>query len=161
MKYLTLIRHAKSSWEHEVDDFYRPLKNSGINDALLTSSELGRNFTPPDMVFSSPAERAISTCNIFVKNLRIDKSKVKTVLDLYDFGGEKVTNFIKEINNTLDNVMLFGHNHAFTEISNQLSNLKIDNLPTSGIVVMQFDISDWKDIGNGKVISVLYPKLFK
>lgn len=161
MKYLTLIRHAKSSWEHEVDDFYRPLKNSGINDASLTSSELGRNFTPPDMVFSSPAERAISTCNIFVKNLRIDKSKVKTVLDLYDFGGEKVTNFIKEINNTLDNVMLFGHNHAFTEISNQLSNLKIDNLPTSGIVVMQFDISDWKDIGNGKVISVLYPKLFK
>lgn len=161
MKYLTLIRHAKSSREYEIDDFYRPLKNSGINDATLISNELMRNFTPPDMVFSSPAERAISTCNIFVKNLKIDESKVKTVLDLYDFGGEKVTNFIKEINNTVGNVMLFGHNQAFTEISNQLSNLKIDNLPTSGIVVMQFDISDWKDIGNGKVTSVLYPKLFK
>lgn len=161
MKNLTLIRHAKSSWEHEIDDLYRPLKKSGNEDAVIVSKKLKAVFIPPDIVFCSPAERALATCKIFMKNLKVNSNLLHIEDDLYDFGGQKVLRFIKRINNSVDDVILFGHNHAFTALSNELSNLKIDNLPTSGVVVMKFDIEDWNHIGNGKVEQVLYPKLYK
>ena len=161
MKHLTLIRHAKSSWEYNLDDFYRPLKETSIDDIALVCKNLKNNFLYPDAVFSSPAKRALTTCNLFLEHLKINKNLLKTNQDLYDFGGDKVLHFIKQINNDIDNVILFGHNHAFTELSNKLSNLKIDNLPTSGVVVIKFDIEDWNDVGNGKVLQVLYPRLFK
>lgn len=40
MKNLILIRHAKSSWEHDVIDHERPLKDRGITDTNMISDEL-------------------------------------------------------------------------------------------------------------------------
>ena len=49
------------------------------------------------MVYSSPANRALTTCNIFIKNLKITKNLLKIDNNLYDFGGQSVTNFIKNL----------------------------------------------------------------
>ena len=82
MKTLTLIRHAKSSWEFDVSDKERPLKIRGFNDADLVSNAFKEKLLIPDIVFSSPANRALSTCKIFLKNLNISTEKLQIEDDL-------------------------------------------------------------------------------
>lgn len=161
MKTLILVRHAKSSWEFDVNDKERPLKKRGFNDAHLVSNAFKDRDLTPDIVFSSPANRALSTCNIFLKNLEVSTEKLSVIEDLYDFGGESVINFLKNLSENYKNVMIFGHNHAFTSICNIFGDTFIDNLPTSGLVVIDFDVDSWPTIGNGTTRFTIFPRDLK
>lgn len=161
MKTLILVRHAKSSWEFNVDDKDRPLKKRGNNDADLVSIGLKNRGLVIHKVFSSPANRALSTCKIFINNLNISNDKLAIEDDLYDFGGEQVINFLKNLDTHYQNVMIFGHNHAFTSICNIFGNTFIDNLPTSGLVVIDFDVDSWIDINKGNTRFTIFPRDLK
>ena len=158
MKNLILIRHAKSSWDYNVDDEKRPLADRGISDAHLVSEEFKSNLFQPDVIFSSPANRAFSTCKIFIKNLKyLDKLLIISD-ELYDFSGEKVLEFIKSIDKRHNSVIIFGHNFAFTSLTNRLGSEFIDNLPTCGLVWLQFDIGSWNDLTKGTTKLIIRPK---
>jgi len=158
MKRLTIMRHAKSSWKHEVSDSERPLKRRGITDVMAVSEEFKIFFDHPDIVFSSPAKRALDTCNIFLKKIEFSYNKRHISSQLYDFGGTNLINFIKSIDNNYENAMVFGHNHAMTHFVNAYGDTYIENLPTSGLVVFEFDIDDWKDLKPGKTLKIIIPK---
>lgn len=57
--------------------------------------------------------------------------------------------------------MIFGHNHAFTSISNIFGNIFIENLPTSGLVKLNIDIDNWKDLKTGTTDLLIIPKELK
>ena len=158
MKKLTLVRHGKSSWEYNVKDRDRPLKIRGQNDAKLVSNQFLLTNNVPKAIFSSPANRALSTCKIFVDSFNLSENAIHVVEELYDFGGENVINFIKNLSDDYDDVMIFGHNHAFTSISNIFGSHYIDNLPTSGLVKMNFEINSWKDLKKGITELIILPK---
>ncbi|UOB17228.1 SixA phosphatase family protein [Abyssalbus ytuae] len=161
-KLLTIVRHAKSSWEHDVTDKERPLAKRGIKDANLISRYLFKNgVIIPETVFSSPANRALTTCKIFMENFNFPLNKIRIEDELYDFSGDSVIKFITSLNNNYDNVMIFGHNHAFTSISNIFGDKFIDNLPTSGVVMINFESDNWKNIEKGKTKLTLFPKQLK
>ena len=161
MKTIVLVRHAKSSWKHNVGDRERPLKKRGNSDAELVSIAFRDRELELDMVYSSPANRALSTCKIFLKNLNIDDDKLVIVDDLYDFGGENVINFLENLDNNYQNVMIFGHNHAFTSICNIFGNSYINNLPTTGLVVLDFDLDSWSNINKGSTRFTIFPRDLK
>ena len=69
--------------------------------------------------------------------------------------------FIKSLNNSFDTVMLFGHNHAYTHLANALGNEYIDNVPTSGLVHLTFNINKWSSIEKGTTVSTIFPKHLK
>ncbi len=158
MKTLVLVRHGKSSWEYAVGDRDRPLLESGINDALLVGSNFGRQGPKIDAVYSSPANRALHTCMIVMGQLGIPFDRLRVTNNLYDFSGESVLRFIRELDDRLHTVMIFGHNHAFTHIANSLGNTYIDNVPTSGLVQLRFDISNWGSVDKGTTKEILFPK---
>ena len=54
--------------------------------------------------------------------------------------------------------MVFGHNPAMTGLVNLLGDKPIDNLPTTGLCVIDFDLNSWKDIETGKTLLQLFPK---
>lgn len=161
MKTLVLIRHAKSSWELDFTDVHRPLSNRGYNDANLLSKEFLKYDFVPNAIFSSVANRALTTCNIFVENLDWDKKMLSVTEALYDFSGRQVTDFIHKLNDSLDRVVIFGHNHAFTFVANKFGDLYIDNVPTCGLVMIQFDETQWKNIDKGHTALTLFPKNFR
>ncbi len=161
MKTLILIRHAKSSWEHDVTDIDRPLSSRGYSDANLLSNELLKHDLKPDAVFSSPANRALTTCNIFMDALNFTSDLLKITDELYDFEGRQVANFIRNLNDDYKNVMIFGHNHAFTEIANNFGDEYIDNVPTCGLVMLQFNIDSWKNTDKGHTKMTLFPRHLK
>ena len=161
MKTIILVRHAKSSWENNLSDRQRPLKNRGLNDAKKVSDAFSKLEYLPETYFSSPAKRALETSEIFLETLKIDPSKLTIVEDLYDFDGNNVLKFIKSLNNATKSVMIFGHNHAFTSISNIFGDVYLDNLPTSGLVKINFEIDNWEDLKKGTTEFIIIPKELK
>lgn len=158
MKTLYMIRHAKSSWEFDVSDEKRPLNQRGLRDADLIGKELKTIIKSIDKVLCSPAERAYSTAKIVLSHLNISDNIFSLEPRLYDFGGNQVIETIKDCNDSVDTLMIFGHNHAFTSIANLYGSEKIDNVPTAGVVVIQFDIEKWKNLSVGKTLLKIYPK---
>ncbi|WP_103864205.1 histidine phosphatase family protein [Aquimarina sp. I32.4] len=158
MKTLYLIRHAKSSWEFDISDDERPLNTRGLNDAELIGEELKSLIKPIDKVLCSPAKRTRMTASIILKHLEIPETKFSIVPDLYDFSGNQVMDEIKKCDAAIDTLMVFGHNHGFTSIVNFLGNKRIDNLPTSGVVAIEFDVKEWQDISVGNTLLTLFPK---
>src|SRR5947209_17764709 len=62
MKTILLLRHAKSSWKDAtMSDFERPLNGRGLKAAPLIGRFLRRKKIRPDLILSSPAERARQT----------------------------------------------------------------------------------------------------
>ncbi len=161
MKTLILVRHGKSSWEYAVGDKDRPLLPRGINDAILVANDFNTHMKAIDAVFSSPANRALHTSMIFLRQLYISEDKFNLASELYDFSGNHVLSFLKDLDASLTTVAIFGHNHAFTYLANTLGNSYIENLPTSGLVQIEFDIEDWMLIQKGVTTKIIFPKQLK
>ncbi len=161
MKTLYLVRHAKSSWKHDVDDHKRPLKERGQSDGQLVSNKVSKEIEPPQKIISSDATRAFSTAQFFKEALNISDANFEINHDLYDFSGQNVMRIIKALNNNLDSVMIVGHNHAFTSIANMLGNRYIENVPTCGFVMLRFDEKEWSEITTGKTVKTIFPRDLK
>lgn len=156
-----MVRHAKSSWKHDVIDHQRPLKRRGKRDGKMISAYVKEKLVPPEKIISSDAVRALSTALYFKKSFDIEDVDFMTNNSLYDFSGRNVIDIIKNLNDGLERVMIVGHNHAFTSIANMLGNTYIDNVPTCGFVQLEFDVSSWKNVATGKTIMTVFPKDLK
>jgi phosphohistidine phosphatase len=161
MKTLILIRHGKSSWDYRVEDKDRPLQEKGIADVHKVAKALASLKIKVDAAYSSPANRALHTCMIVLRTLYLPLEKLRVTEALYDFSGDGVLDFIHHLDNSQETVMIFGHNHAFTNLANSFGNLPIDNVPTSGLVQLTFEVSRWADITKGRTERTLFPKQLK
>ena len=161
MKTLYMARHAKSSWKHDVIDHQRPLKGRGKKDGPLVSAYVATQVAPPQLMISSDAVRALTTAHYFKDAFNITDAQFRTDPDLYDFSGQSVMNVIQRQDNSIDRIMIVGHNHAFTSVANMLGNKYIDNLPTCGFVMIDFDVVNWQDIATGVTVKTVFPRDLK
>ena len=146
MKTITFLRHSKSSWDYILEDVDRPLNEVGIEKIKKVAESSKHQFINSDIIFSSTANRAIHTCLILTRQLSISNNKIRLSEDLYTFNHFEVFDFIKQIEDKYSQVVLVGHNPAYTEISNYFSENKIINLPTARWFSMKFDSNKWSDI---------------
>jgi phosphohistidine phosphatase len=161
MKNLILIRHSKSSWETPSKDIDRPLSKRGIHNAHLISEKINVLLPRTYVVWSSIAKRAKETAMIFSQNLMIPYENIILRDDLYTFEEKKLEESIKNCENRYDNLILFGHNGAITNFVNKFGDLLIENVPTSGVVSMKFDIDAWSNLQKGQIIKTVFPSHFK
>jgi len=163
MKNLFLVRHAKSDWSNsELDDFDRPLNKRGIKDAPFMAKLLKSKIKKIDAIYSSPANRALSTANYFAESFGISLDDIIQDSNLYLSSYEILIKCIKDFENTYNDVIMVSHNPGITDLSNYLSNVYIDNIPTSGIVALKFSEDSWEKIGKKKCKFVFfeYPKKY-
>ncbi len=158
MKELILVRHAKSSWEYDVQDADRPLGERGIADAHLIAQALENNVRGIQAIYSSPANRALHTCMILMREIGLPLASLQVIRELYDFSGEGVSGHIRSLDDSLEKVMLFGHNHAMTHIANKWGSKYLENVPTCGVVHLSFQVNSWKEISYGETRRTLFPK---
>jgi phosphohistidine phosphatase len=164
MKQLYVIRHAKSSWDEEgLSDFERPLNERGKRDAPAMGKRLKEKDVTPDLLFSSPAKRALSTARRIGKVLGYKKEKIKTDRRLYHADSEMIFSVLQEIKNKHEVVLVFGHNPGLTDFVNDLMtehSMNIDNVPTAGVVAFELDITDWKELlpHKGRMLFFDFPK---
>lgn len=157
-KILTLMRHGKSSWEHRVDDHDRPLKDRAFEDIKLVSAHAKSEIGSSAKLISSPAKRALTTAKLFTEHLNIDPDRLQVNPQLYTFNVYKLKQIISLLNDKDDEVVLFGHNPAFTSLVNEFGDKYFDNMPTSGLVKLSFENTSWKDCISAKTTLHLFPK---
>jgi phosphohistidine phosphatase len=157
MKELVLLRHAKSSWEHDVSDRNRPLNEKGIYRITNVASASAILFKDQDVIFSSPANRALHTASIMMNVLNIDFCKLKICEPLYTFDAGQLLSFIYKIDDAFKRVVCVGHNPAFNIVISYLSNTTAANLPTAAWAKIVFDTSKWGEVKNG-ICSLGLPK---
>lgn len=155
------MRHGKSLWDFDVSDEDRPLKERGINDAHLVSKKFKGENVSIDFAYSSPANRALYTAIIFLRNVNHDFKKFEINEDLYEFSGGGVRRFVENLDDQFNTVAIFGHNHAFTNLANSWGNRYIENLPTSGLVQIDFSVDEWKSISKGETTKMILPRQLK
>jgi len=162
MKILYLVRHAKSSWEDIFqDDFDRPLNERGRKDAPRMAKRLKERDIIPDLLLTSPAERALSTCMIMAERAGYPSSSILKDQRLYHASDEQLLKIVHELNDASDEVMIFCHNPGLTEFVNRLVREPLtDNVPTCGVVCIKLPVTSWKEVRwkNGDVRFYDYPK---
>ena len=166
MKELILIRHAKSDWTNEsIKDIDRPLNERGYYDAYSLSEWFKEEMPLPDLIVSSPATRALNTAFIFCRTLSIREDSVRIIKSLYESTSKDYLKVISSIENEYNRIIIFGHNPAITNLTNELNNdLIFENIPTCGIVKIGFDNKSWTEVAKskgGKLLMNKFPKSFK
>lgn len=150
MKKLVIVRHAKSSWDDEsLPDFDRPLNNRGERDAPRMAKRLKEKRVFPDIMLSSPANRALTTCRVMADVLQFSVNKIQTDKRLYHASAQEILDVLRQLPDRADDeevVMLFGHNPGLTEFVNLLLDESIDNIPTCGVVGCIVPLDTWKDL---------------
>ncbi len=152
MKILVLVRHAKSDWGYEfLNDIDRPLNERGYRDAYQLSKWYAEHYTSPDRMITSPAIRAISTALIFSRTLKYNEQDILIRHGIYNSTTDDFLSVTHSVSNDIKSVMIFGHNPIITSISNLLNkNFYVDNIPTCGIIILEFNTDRWEKIGQIK-----------
>ena len=161
MKTLILIRHGKSSWAYpDLEDFYRPLKPRGINNSFSIGEELVNRDIFPDLILSSPAIRAMNTAIIIARKLDFPLQRIRANEGIYETSTYNLLQLISNVEDSIDTLMVFGHNPSFTSLVNQLQDEVLYNLPTCGVFAIELPIDSWSDIGEkkGKKLLSIFPK---
>jgi phosphohistidine phosphatase len=149
MKTLYLLRHAKSSWDYNVEDRNRPLQAKGIRRIQKVAQAQRSAWKSLDALFSSPANRAMHTAVIAATQADFPVSKIQLATQLYSFDAQAVLHFIYDLPKALNTVLLVGHNPAFTSVANHLGADSCPELKTASWACITFAETEWGSISNG------------
>lgn len=158
---LYIIRHGKSSWDNEgLDDIDRPLSQRGLKAAGMMAERLMARDLVPGLIYSSPADRALTTAMIMQRIWGLDSSKLEIFDDLYMAYLEEISNVVEKAPDKAESLAIFGHNPSFTMYANKFLRTRLDNLPTAGVVVITLESDNWKQIDRKQVVDtyVDFPK---
>jgi phosphohistidine phosphatase len=160
-KRLTLLRHAKSSWDDPaLPDRERPLNPRGQHDAPMMGQRLRARGARPSLIITSPAVRALHTAQLVAREINYPLEFLQREADLYLADPEAILAVIARQDNSFNDILVCGHNPGLTELANLLTGENIDNIPTCGVAVIEADLPEWNDLGRqrGRLVNFDYPK---
>ena len=163
---LMLLRHGKSSWSSGLPDLNRPLKTRGKRGAQRIGAWLWQQDLRPDLIISSPAERAINTAHKCCKSA--GRSTADLVIEeqrLYLASLKDLLGILGELPADLARIMLVGHNPGLEELLHHLAGDTVtvpDDgklLPTASLARLSLP-ADWHNLaGNsGTLEGIVRPR---
>ncbi|OEK03846.1 hypothetical protein BFP97_12110 [Roseivirga sp. 4D4] len=149
MKRLFIVRHAKSSWNSPyLSDFDRPLNKRGKRDLPDMANRFLEMGYPVDLIVASPAKRAWVTAKRFAKALDISNDNFLDDERFYHASTSILMEVISNIDDSVNNLMIFGHNPGLTSLIGKLSDFNLYNLPTCAVCGIEFPFDSWREIQN-------------
>jgi phosphohistidine phosphatase len=150
---LFLLRHAKSSWaDPTLPDAERALAPRGRRDAKLIAEHLLRVGIEPELVLCSSAVRTRETLDVIRPAL--PNSKLALAQELYTAGADELLARIHDVPETVESVMVIGHNPGLHRIALMLASTgeELERLeakfPTAALATLTL-ASTWRQIGPG------------
>ena len=151
---LLILRHGKSDWSVDCNDFDRPLKNRGKRAAEKMGDWLLQQNLIPDLVLSSPAERAVATAENVCLAMGLDMQMTRVEKNLYDSHPDKIRKILSACPGALHRVLLVAHNPDLEYLLEYLagSDLEIPDdgklLPTATLARLLMP-HDWGNLAFG------------
>ena len=118
---LLIMRHAKSDWSANVEDFDRPLNKRGHKDAKKMGAWLKQEKLIPDLIVSSPATRARQTICIVCDQL--GKKAPDIIWDdrIYETGLHDLLQVVTEHGKNAQCMLITGHNPGLDHLVDYFS----------------------------------------
>ena len=151
---LLLLRHGKSDWDVGVRDFDRPLKNRGKRGAQKMGIWLWQQNLRPDVIISSPAERAITTAQKCAKSMGIPARNIIRDKRIYAASLEELLAVLRDAPGASQRIMLVGHNPGLEELLIYLADGEVPFsedgklLPTATLAQLELP-DDWSALEPG------------
>jgi phosphohistidine phosphatase len=155
MKQLILMRHAKAKSKFEGIDFDRPLTKSGIDSIEALSLIFKRFLIPNPLFFVSNSIRTRETFFYLHQQFKKEEVEVSFENSLYHASFEELLSFIKQIENTNEQVVLIAHNPGLNQLASVCLNNEMIQFPPSSYLVLEAPIEHWHDF-NLNHVKVLY-----
>ena len=150
MKTLILLRHAKSHRiDRGMDDFERPLSNTGIYQAEAMGELLSEKSLIPDAIYTSDAERASQTTDLVLDQLS-SPCPVYEENNLYEAEVDLYLDMFKELSPSMSTVLFVGHNPVIEETASHLCGQAI-HLSTCTAIVLTLPVTNWEDIDTARL----------
>jgi len=162
VKTIYIVRHAKSSWDNfELSDHDRLLMPVGLNKTKKIIEFLKSNSVNPEIIISSTAVRAYETAKLIADGIGYDIGRIARSKELYHADVEEIYSELFSVDNSINSVMLVGHNPALTDFVNDFVKPRIDNFPTSGVFCAEFTANKWEKVSNAKfkVNFMVFPRM--
>ena len=145
MKSLTLLRHAKSSWNSgAASDHDRPLNKRGERDAPVMGGRIKAKDIRPSLIVSSPATRAWTTAKIVAESINYPREFLQRDDRLYMASVSSIIDVIEDQDSGFNHIMIVAHNPGLTAFANFLVPDLTPNLPTCGVVSVTMDSGEWE-----------------
>lgn len=151
---LILLRHGKSDWSTDDDDFDRPLKKRGKNASRQAGKWLRTNNRVPDFVVASPAKRAMQTAEISCDAMGIKEKDIYSRKHIYLATPEELLYVLEDCPEQAKCVMLVGHNPGMEDLLYYLvdGRLTIPEdgkiMPTATLAILNMPDS-WEQLQSG------------
>jgi len=168
MKRLTILRHAKSSWdEPALDDFNRPLNERGWKAARRLGRELEKRGMKFDLVLSSTAARTRETIDGVREKYDL-AAPIEFEQMLYHASAAVLLERVRVLDERVKSALIVGHNPGLEQL---IATLTIDDskglrrrvegkFPTGALAVVELPARHWADIApaSGEIVELILPK---
>ena len=168
MKTLTLLRHAKSSWDSpSASDFDRPLNKRGHRAARTIGRALKAQGLDFDAVIASPAARVVETV------AHVEEGYGSPIRPHYDprvylASAATLLKLVREADDGAERLLLVGHNPGLEALAmlltrddgNDLRAEMAAKYPTATVAEIALPIDHWRDAaaGEGELARFIRPR---
>ncbi len=160
MKFLLILRHAKSSWKDaELPDHARPLNKRGKLAAPRMGQLLYEKDLVPDVILSSSARRAVETAE-FVADASGYAGEVYFLDSLYLGWPSDYIEILRNLPDDVSVAMLVGHNPGVESLLEALTD-ETEPLPTAALAYLRLPIQHWHQLTDeieGELLNVWRPR---
>lgn len=157
MKKLTLLRHAKSSWDDTVArDFDRPLNDKGKKASKAIGTFIKRQELAFDLVLASPAVRVIETLE-FVEEAAVSSWEPQWERKIYLASSVTLMDVLRGVESDAGHILMVGHNPGLEDLvfdlvpddgSSKARDMVEEKYPTAALAEMTLDIDTWANIAD-------------
>jgi phosphohistidine phosphatase len=168
MKRLTVLRHAKSSWDDpNLDDLNRPLNERGWKAARRMGREMKRRDLRFDLVLASTAARVRETIDGVQENYDF-AAPILFEPRMYGATEHELLSLLRALSETVHSPLLIGHNPGLERLIAGLTHDDDRGLrrriagkyPTAALAVVELPAQHWADVtpASGEIVELILPK---
>jgi phosphohistidine phosphatase len=169
MKRLTILRHAKSSWDDpNLADFDRPLNDRGRKEARRIGGELNQRKTRFDLCVASTAARVRGTLDGFVEGYGEPDFEIRFEPKIYEATMSTLLHIVRGLPGSSSAPLIVGHNPGLHQLvleladgdRSELRDRAESKFPTAALAAIEFDADNWTDVGSGSglIVELIFPK---
>ena len=168
MKRLTVLRHAKSSWDEAgLDDFDRPLNERGWKAARRMGREIKDRGISFDFVLASSALRVRETLQGVQESFDLG-APIRFERDVYLASTQTLVSLVRGLQDSVQAPLLVGHNPGLERLLVELTHADDKGLrdriagkyPTGALAAVELPAGKWSEVmpGSGAIVELILPR---
>lgn len=135
MNRLTILRHAKSSWDHTgLQDKQRPLNERGRHDAPLMGRICSKRLPVPDLILVSSAQRTRETAALFLEAWGLHDAEAQVSDYFYLAGREDWVDAVRPLADSAEHLLICGHQPGLGDLAYWLCSDFREEVPTGAVI---------------------------